>query len=76
MGHSLMSGPLKEVCIMKNSTIEELSEIYGRIKLYCAIQSIKDQLNDSTITQEYRKELEEALEYAQRRKLTIPYEGC
>jgi hypothetical protein len=73
---SLMSDPLKEVCIMKNSTIEELSEIYGRIKLYCVIQSIKDQLNDSTITQEYRKELEEALEYAQKRKLTIPYEGC
>jgi hypothetical protein len=73
---SLMSDPLKEVCIMKNSTIEELSEIYGRIKLYCVIQSIKDQLNDSTITQENRKELEEALEYAQKRKLTIPYEGC
>lgn len=57
-----------------NPMIREISEVYGRIKLYCIIQSLKDQLNDSTITLEYRKELEEALEYANYRKARLVYE--
>lgn len=56
-----------------NPMIKEISEVYGRIKLYCIIQSLKDQLTDN-LTLEYRKELEEALEYANYRKARLVYE--
>lgn len=59
-----------------NPMIREISEVYGRVKLYCIIQNLKDQLTVSTITQEYRTELEEALEYANYRKGMLIYEGC
>lgn len=59
-----------------NPIIQQVSEMYGRIQIYCMIQKIKDELKKDSIDDEYRHQLEEALEYTEKRKHTLVYEGC
>lgn len=60
--------------LSNNPIINQISEIYGHIKLYCVISNIKDELKRTDITDEYRVQLQEALSYAEYRKSKLIYE--
>lgn len=61
--------------LSNNQIINQISEIYGPIKLYCIISNIKDELKHTDIDDTYRARLEEALQYAYKRKKYFIYEG-
>lgn len=60
--------------LSNNPIINQISEIYGLIKLYCIISNIKDELKHTDIDDIYRAQLEEALQYAEKRKNKLIYE--
>jgi hypothetical protein len=57
-----------------NPIVNQISEIYGPIKLYCIISNIEDKLKCTDIDDTYRAQLEEALQYAEKRKNKLIYE--
>lgn len=57
-----------------NPIINQISEIYGSIKLYCIISNIEDELKRTDIDDTYRTKLEEALQYAEKKKNKLIYE--
>ena len=59
--------------LSNNPIINQISEIYGPIKLYCIISNIKDELKRTDID-DYKAQLEEALQYAEKRKNKLIYE--
>ena len=59
--------------LSNNPIINQISEIYGSIKLYCIISNIKDELKRTDID-DYKAQLEEALQYAEKRKNKLIYE--
>lgn len=60
--------------LSNNLIINQISEIYGLIKLYCIISNIKDELKHTDIDDIYKAQLEEALQYAENRKNKLIYE--
>jgi hypothetical protein len=61
--------------LSNNPIINQISEIYGPIKLYCIISNIKDELKcTDDIDDTYKAQLEEALQYAEKRKNKLIYE--
>ena len=60
--------------LSNNPIINQISEIYGSIKLYCIISNIKDELKHTDIDDTYKTQLEEALQYAEKRKNKLIYE--
>lgn len=60
--------------LSNNPIINQISEIYGSIKLYCIIINIKDELKRTDIDDTYKAQLEEALQYAEKRKNKLIYE--
>ena len=60
--------------LSNNQIINQISEIYGPIKLYCIISNIKDELKRTDIDDTYKAQLEEALQYAEKRKNKLIYE--
>lgn len=60
--------------LSNNQIINQISETYGPIKLYCIISNIKDELKCTDIDDTYRARLEEALQYAEKRKNKLIYE--
>ena len=60
--------------LSNNPIINQISEIYGSIKLYCIISNIKDELKCTDIDDTYKAQLEEALQYAEKRKNKLIYE--
>ena len=61
--------------ISNNPIINQISEIYGPIKLYCIISNIKDEFKRTDIDDTYKAQLEEALQYAYKKKNHFIYEG-
>ena len=59
--------------LSNNPIINQISEIYGPIKLYCIISNIEDELKRTDID-DYKAQLEEALQYAEKRKNKLIYE--
>lgn len=59
--------------LSNNTIINQISEIYGSIKLYCIISNIKDELKHTNIDDTYKAQLEEALQYAEKRKNKLIY---
>ena len=57
-----------------NPIINQISETYGPIKLYCIISNIKDELKRIDIDDTYKARLEEALQYVEQRKNKLIYE--
>ena len=57
-----------------NPIINQISETYGPIELYCIISNIKDELKRTDIDDTYKSQLEEALQYAEKRKNKLIYE--
>ena len=55
--------------LSNNPIINQISEIYESIKLYCIISNIKDELKHIDIDDTYKAQLEEALQYAEKKKL-------
>ena len=55
--------------LSNNPIINQISEIYGPIKLYCIISNIEDELKRTDIDDTYKAQLEEALQYAEKKKL-------
>jgi hypothetical protein len=55
--------------LSNNPIINQISEIYGPIKLYCIISNIKNELKHIDIDDTYKAQLEEALQYAEKKKL-------
>ena len=55
--------------LSNNPIINQISETYGLIKLYCIISNIKDELKHIDIDDTYKAQLEEALQYAEKKKL-------
>ena len=55
--------------LSNNQIINQISEIYGPIKLYCIISNIKNELKHIDIDDTYKAQLEEALQYAEKKKL-------
>ena len=51
-----------------------INQIYGPIKLYCIISNIKDELKRTDIDDTYKTQLEEALQYTEKRKNKLIYE--
>ena len=62
------------IMLSNNPIINQISEIYGPIKLYCIISNIKDELKRTDIDDTYKSQLEEALQYAEKRKNKLIYE--
>jgi len=62
------------VMLSNNPIINQISEIYGPIELYCIISNIKDELKRTDIDDTYKAQLEEALQYAEKRKNKLIYE--
>jgi len=60
--------------LSNNPIINHISEIYGSIKLYYIISNIEDELKRTDIDDTYRTQLEEALQYAEKRKNRLIYE--
>ena len=60
--------------LSNNPIINQISEIYGHIKLYCIISNIEDELKRVDIDDIYRAQLEEALQYAENKKNKLIYE--
>ena len=60
--------------LSNNPIVNQISEIYGSIKLYCIISNIKDELKHIDIDDTYKAKLEEALQYAEQRKNKLIYE--
>ena len=60
--------------LSNNPIINQISETYGLIKLYCIISNIKDELKRTDIDDTYKAQLEEALRYAEKRKNKLIYE--
>lgn len=60
--------------LSNNPIINQISEIYGSIKLYCIISNIKDELKRTDIDDTYKAQLEEALQYTEKRKNKLIYE--
>jgi hypothetical protein len=61
--------------LSNNPIINQISEIYGLIKLYCIISNIEDELKRTDLDDTYRALLEEALQYAEKRKNKLIYEA-
>jgi hypothetical protein len=51
---------------MDNQLINQISEVYNRMSIYCIISDIREKLKTCKYEKE-RKQLQEALEYANRR---------
>lgn len=60
--------------LSNNPIINQISEIYGSIKLYCIISNIEDELKHTDIDDTYMTQLEKALQYAEKRKNKLIYE--
>jgi hypothetical protein len=60
--------------LSNNPIINQISEIYGSIELYCIISNIKNELKCIDIDDTYKSQLEEALQYAEKRKNKLIYE--
>jgi hypothetical protein len=61
------------IMLSNNPIINQISEIYGSIKLYCIISNIKDEFKRTDIDDTYKAQLEEALQYAEKRKNKLIY---
>lgn len=57
--------------LSNNPIINQISETYGLIKLYCIISNIKDELKRTDIDDTYKAQLEEALQYAKKRQFEV-----
>ncbi len=57
--------------LSNNPIINQISETYGLIKLYCIISNIKDELKCTDIDDIYKAQLEEALQYAKKRRFEV-----
>ena len=57
--------------LSNNPIINQISETYGLIKLYCIISNIKDELKRTDIDDTYKSQLEEALQYAKKRQFEV-----
>ena len=60
--------------LSNNPIVNQISEIYGSIKLYCIISNIEYELKRTDIDDTYKAQLEEALQYAEQRKNKLIYE--
>lgn len=60
--------------LSNNPIINQIFEIYGPIELYCIINNIEDELKRTDLDDIYKTQLEESLQYAEKRKNKLIYE--